>query len=326
MKGAEGCRIEESEGEAAPPPVPSFACSEAARVAPSEAPESATRRRRSSVDTVPASDPFTALNAGRPDWCVDLGESLATMTTFELWSAIERSDVAPWMRVWREGMECWTPVQELAELRWAVASAPRWAEVAGGLGARRAKVDSRADTMLPPPLGANDDGNEGDGEVDARDRSPSAGDVAARPVSGSISPISSIEVTPAPVATETSPRPEGPSSGLRWVVAGSMVAAMALGFAVVRTAINVAAPLPDRHAAGVVAAAPAAPGGEVAPRPVARFDDAPKAPVTALPAPSTTASAIDPALADRPPSLSPARRGDRGQQRLPRGGRRAQGR
>src|SRR4051812_22397722 len=44
------------------------------------------------------------------DWCVEIGGALMAMGSAELWSAIERGDVTPATRVWREGMECWMPV------------------------------------------------------------------------------------------------------------------------------------------------------------------------------------------------------------------------
>jgi hypothetical protein len=88
--------------------------------------------QRSEAATRPYADPFAdTLAAGassfasdRPDWCVDVGSALLTMTTFELWEALERGQVLSWMRVWREGMECWTPVGEIAELTWAIAGTP----------------------------------------------------------------------------------------------------------------------------------------------------------------------------------------------------------
>lgn len=78
----------------------------------------------------PGADPFaetvasfgTGSSRRRPEWCVDFGLTLATMTTFELWNAVERGDVGPALLVWREGMECWTPVGRLAEFSWAMRS------------------------------------------------------------------------------------------------------------------------------------------------------------------------------------------------------------
>lgn len=49
-------------------------------------------------------------------WCVDLGESLEPMDDAELCDAIESGEVTSDMRVWRAGLECWTPVEDLPEL------------------------------------------------------------------------------------------------------------------------------------------------------------------------------------------------------------------
>jgi hypothetical protein len=58
------------------------------------------------------------------EWCVDLGASMITKTTFELWTAIEQGEVRGHMLVWREGMECWTPVERVGELICALERAP----------------------------------------------------------------------------------------------------------------------------------------------------------------------------------------------------------
>ncbi len=64
----------------------------------------------------PAAPPF--------EWCVDLGASMITKTTFELWAAIEQGEVRGHMLVWREGMECWTAVERVGELVCALERAP----------------------------------------------------------------------------------------------------------------------------------------------------------------------------------------------------------
>jgi hypothetical protein len=95
--------------------------------APSEAPPSS---RRSEVATQPYdayADTLAApstFSESQPQWCIDTGGLFLTMTTFELWEALERGEVLAWMRVWREGMECWTPVGEIADFAWALASVP----------------------------------------------------------------------------------------------------------------------------------------------------------------------------------------------------------
>lgn len=58
------------------------------------------------------------------EWCVDLGASMITKTTFELWTAIEQGEVRGHMLVWREGMECWTAVEHVGELVCALERAP----------------------------------------------------------------------------------------------------------------------------------------------------------------------------------------------------------
>lgn len=62
-----------------------------------------------------------ARTAYSPEWCVDLGGALITKSTFALWTAIERGEVGGNMLVWREGMECWTPVNRVGELAYAIA-------------------------------------------------------------------------------------------------------------------------------------------------------------------------------------------------------------
>ncbi len=96
--------------------------------APSEPPPSSARCEAA---TRPCADPFadtmappTSLRGNERDWCVDVGPELLTMTTFELWESLERGQVLAWMRVWRDGMECWTPVGEIAEFAWATAVTP----------------------------------------------------------------------------------------------------------------------------------------------------------------------------------------------------------
>ena len=58
------------------------------------------------------------------EWCVDLGATLITRTTFDLWAAIEQGEIGGSMLVWREGMECWTPVARVGELSCALEAAP----------------------------------------------------------------------------------------------------------------------------------------------------------------------------------------------------------
>jgi len=93
---------------------------------------------RSAAATVPGAgvDRFAATIAALEDrldehlapppfeWCVDLGATLITRTTFDLWAAIEQGEIGGSMLVWREGMECWTPVERVGELACALEAAP----------------------------------------------------------------------------------------------------------------------------------------------------------------------------------------------------------
>jgi hypothetical protein len=64
--------------------------------------------------------PSDAPSCRSAEWCVDSGERLSTMSTFEAWTAIARGDVRRSHRVWREGMECWEPIEEVPELACAL--------------------------------------------------------------------------------------------------------------------------------------------------------------------------------------------------------------
>jgi hypothetical protein len=50
------------------------------------------------------------------EWCVDLGTTLTPMDDSELCDAIESGEVTSDMRVWRAGLDGWTPVEDLPEL------------------------------------------------------------------------------------------------------------------------------------------------------------------------------------------------------------------
>jgi len=53
-------------------------------------------------------------------WCVESGDGLEAMSTIGLWTALETGALPPETRVWREGMECWTPACQVRELRWTL--------------------------------------------------------------------------------------------------------------------------------------------------------------------------------------------------------------
>ncbi|UQA61498.1 DUF4339 domain-containing protein [Polyangium aurulentum] len=62
-------------------------------------------------------------DSGRPmpEWCADLGHCLQALTTFDLWMALARGELSRKTRVWRDGMDAWTPVEDIPELALAVA-------------------------------------------------------------------------------------------------------------------------------------------------------------------------------------------------------------
>ncbi|MFT3773434.1 MAG: hypothetical protein QM820_49285 [Minicystis sp.] len=333
MNGGQVCRtIEESAWEDGPPPIPDLA---------TPVPESGARQRRSSIETMPASDPFSALQEARPDWCVDAGDVLLTMTTFELWSAIERRDVPPWMRVWREGLECWTPVRDLPELRWAVSNLPRaLADTELALEAELPLVpeptpaDAISEPITPQAITPAP-------EPSAPVVKVTASDAPARAVSRQISrgslPDQLPEVTPAPTTSAPIARPREAQRGARWVFAGSAVASLAIAAAIFHVAVPAAGPALDAPRA-------AAWSGEAAPANATRTTPSNALPANAFPAtrpagvapaprpiepapietsPEAETSLDDPSAPASPPTV---RREERGQRRLSRSGRRAHGR
>lgn len=56
-----------------------------------------------------------------PEWCVDQGDSIAAMMTFELWMALARGEVDSQTRVWGHGMDNWEFVADVPELSYALA-------------------------------------------------------------------------------------------------------------------------------------------------------------------------------------------------------------
>jgi hypothetical protein len=92
------------------------------------------------VDESPEAPPF--------EWCVDLGATMITKTTFDLWTAIEQGEIGGSMLVWREGMECWTPVDHVGELALALEAAPPAAPEASP---EPAEATTNPEVRRPPP-------------------------------------------------------------------------------------------------------------------------------------------------------------------------------
>jgi hypothetical protein len=217
---------------------------------------------RSEAETMPyaapfsdgSSSPFTA--RGAQDWCVDVGHELRTMSTFELWQAIERAEVLAPMRVWREGMECWTPIGDLAEFSLALASA-----------------------RTPEPA-----------SIDA---TPGPAKHALTPAPAELDHADGSARTPAPPANDAAPRSGlrpfasrlGGAGGARWIGLGSAVALTAIVSALLVSSTPAPAPAPREARVAVQGAAPIAAEGKLAPasadEPLApALDDRPAEPPT----------------------------------------------
>jgi GYF domain 2 len=164
------------------------------------------------AETLPASE-LPASVAPEACWCIDAGAALTTKTTFELWTAIERGEIAPSARVWREGMECWTPIAQVAELALALPD------------------DAPSATSAPASP-----------EATATPETP--GTPAAR---GATTPEpATIDATTSPIALpglRSAPPPSMPiplvtrrrSAALQWVAMGSAIAASAVAAALIAT-------------------------------------------------------------------------------------------
>ena len=263
MSGGQACRtIEETRkasfhadvrGLCAAPREPSGAEGSGA---PSAPPPSSGR---SEAATQPYTDAYadtlaapSSLREGESEWCVDTGALFHTMTTFELWEALERGQVLAWMRVWREGMECWTAVGEIAEFAWALVSIP-------------APLPAPPEPLPEPEL----------------------------PADAHTGPTPTVAPEPPPPSSAVRPVVR-PLRGAGWIALGSAVALAAVITAIL---VRLAAPPP----------APLATSGA----------SAPVEPVE---------TAVSPPAPADPPEPQATHHDERGQRRLPRGGRRAYGR
>ena len=90
------------------------------------------------------------LGAEPLEWCVDLGVTLITRTTFDLWAAIEQGKIGGNMLVWREGMECWTPVDRVGELACALEQAPPAALLLAEQSPEPAEATTNPEVRRPP--------------------------------------------------------------------------------------------------------------------------------------------------------------------------------
>ncbi|WP_438033514.1 hypothetical protein [Sorangium sp. So ce204] len=75
--------------------------------------------------------PFTSHAGGAEEapaesrpWCIDRGDFLEAMSTVALWRALELGELPHSTRVWREGLECWTPAGDVKALGWTISQPP----------------------------------------------------------------------------------------------------------------------------------------------------------------------------------------------------------
>lgn len=80
-------------------------------------------------------------------WCVEHGDCLQAMSTPALWDALEAGQLPPSSRVWREGMECWTPASDVRELSWTLSGQRIYLEEAD---ARSAPATPSVSVALTP--------------------------------------------------------------------------------------------------------------------------------------------------------------------------------
>ncbi|MEJ7732351.1 MAG: GYF domain-containing protein [Polyangiaceae bacterium] len=119
------------------------------------------------------------------------------MSTFELRLAVASGDVGAAVRVWREGMECWTPVEELPELGHAVPGRGQWVEgPPSAVTASSIPVTSPAGAAL---RGASDQASA------ARDAMPTEPTPTCSPVDVPAAVVAAVRLEPAPAAASSEP-------------------------------------------------------------------------------------------------------------------------
>ncbi len=102
--------------EPAPPARESLATTPYGRASVQALLTAATRGRLLDEQTTDSGRPM-------PEWCADLGHCLQALSTFDLWMALARGELSRKTRVWRDGMDAWTPVEDIPELALAIADA-----------------------------------------------------------------------------------------------------------------------------------------------------------------------------------------------------------
>ncbi|MDI1450056.1 DUF4339 domain-containing protein [Polyangium sp. 6x1] len=81
----------------------------------------ANHKKRRKLARIDLDEESTESGRLMPEWCVELGDGLRAMTTFELWMALARGEIGAETTVWRDGMEGWTQIAQIPELAYALA-------------------------------------------------------------------------------------------------------------------------------------------------------------------------------------------------------------
>lgn len=93
-------------------------------------------------------------------WCVDNGAGITVMRTRAIYDAVERGDLSPDMKVWRDGRACWLPIAECYELTVKPKPRPDATPVSGIRRVKRSPViddeaDAPAETRPKPTVAAD---------------------------------------------------------------------------------------------------------------------------------------------------------------------------
>jgi hypothetical protein len=217
---------------------------------PGGAPEPTPRRTRSSSPTLRSRlaaandrDGLPPPSPRRRDaWCVDLGCEMRAMSTFEVWTALASGTFGPEVRVWKEGMECWSPVETIPEL---VCALDATAELLPPPAARAQPAPPLPPLTLPslmPPVSMRPEAGLPDATLPASTRPEPPGlepDVAEAVTGPMARPYPALDRGEAP-ASGSRARPPlrlragsalAGRRGMTWIAGGSAVAAVSMALA-----------------------------------------------------------------------------------------------
>lgn len=148
-----------------------------------------------------------------PDWCVDQGDTITAMTTFELWMALARGDLDSQTRVWGNGMDNWELVADIPELAHAMKDtfslAPPPPLVPTPISLLHVRGHDRTPLGFGTTDAANDDFPAESGPVARHWKGLSSGRLAL--VAGTLAVAAAVGLTIVPQTTDTSAQAAGKS-------------------------------------------------------------------------------------------------------------------